>query len=160
MRTGFSIQISSEPDVLFLGKLYYQFLFVLAMAKWLGMRKGRTTVTNTSDRRLILSGHKRCRVWPIAALPVAGVTNTDASEWIYARNTDRLTCRRCIAVVLKNVYVPSRSCALIIMRWAYSASDDGGPTWRYASCAYSFSFFDGYWQVIQRMEHRTIVLSS
>ena len=103
--------------------------------------KGRLRIL--SEQKSILGGHNRRRGWPMAALPVPDVAGTAASEWIYARNTDSRD-RGGVAVVLKKVYVPSRSCALIIMRWAYSVSDDGGPTWR---CARSFSFHDGYRQV-------------
>lgn len=92
------------------------------------------------DRRTICSDHKRRCGWRIATLPVPGCgrvpTNTVYTRGIHSRVTEvhsggfekRCTCHLAAA-------------PLIIMRRAYLPSDDGGPTWRWARCAYSYFLF-------------------
>lgn len=92
------------------------------------------------DRKTICSDHKRRCGWRIATLPVPGCgrvpTNTIYTQGIRSRVMEvhsggfekRCTCHLAAA-------------PLIIMRRAYLPSDDGGPTWRWAWCAYSYFLF-------------------
>lgn len=92
------------------------------------------------DRGTICSDHKRRCGWRIATLPLPGCgrvpTNTVYTRGIHSRVTEvhsggfekRCTCHLAAA-------------PLIIMRRAYLPSDDGGPTWRWARCAYSYFLF-------------------
>lgn len=103
------------------------------------LRKHETTIiSKLLDRGTICSGHKRRCGWRIATLPLPGCgrvpTNT-REEYVVA-------WWRCIAVVLKKRRTCHLAAApLIIMRRAYLPSDDGGPTWRWARCAYSYFLF-------------------